>query len=99
QEIRSWQRPQHPLISRLVRGSCFWQRRNSPTEREVQSSVNLPMATMSAEPTMPAARRTSRRIRLGGVDIGGGAPVSIQSMAVTKTEDAAPTPIQVHAPS
>src|SRR2546422_8710336 len=46
---------------------------------------------------MLAARRTSRRISLGGVDIGGGAPVSIQSMAITKTEDVAATLIQVHA--
>src|SRR5947208_16170367 len=55
------------------------------------------MAVVSAEPRMLAARRTSRRISLGGVDIGGGAPVSIQSMAVTKTEDVAATLIQVHA--
>jgi (E)-4-hydroxy-3-methylbut-2-enyl-diphosphate synthase len=46
---------------------------------------------------MLAARRTSRRIRLGGVDIGGGAPVSIQSMTTTKTEDVAATLTQVHA--
>ena len=55
------------------------------------------MAVVSAEPRMLAARRTSRRISLGGVDIGGGAPVSIQSMAITKTEDVAATLIQVHA--
>lgn len=42
-------------------------------------------------------RRNSRRIRLGSVDIGGGAPVSIQSMTVTKTEDIEATLIQVHA--
>ena len=42
-------------------------------------------------------RRNSRRIRLGKVDIGGGAPVSIQSMTVTKTEDIEATLIQVHA--
>src|SRR3989449_8712664 len=46
---------------------------------------------------MLAARRTSRRISLGGVDIGGGAPVSIQSMTITKTEDVGATLIQVHA--
>jgi len=48
-------------------------------------------------PTMLAARRTSRRISLGGVDIGAGAPVSIQSMTITKTEDVGATLIQVHA--
>ena len=46
---------------------------------------------------MLAARRTSRRISLGGVDIGGGAPISIQSMTITKTEDVGATLIQVHA--
>jgi (E)-4-hydroxy-3-methylbut-2-enyl-diphosphate synthase len=42
-------------------------------------------------------RRKSRRIRLGNVEIGGGAPVSIQSMTITKTEDVEATLIQVHA--
>ncbi|MGH9266886.1 MAG: flavodoxin-dependent (E)-4-hydroxy-3-methylbut-2-enyl-diphosphate synthase, partial [Acidimicrobiales bacterium] len=36
---------------------------------------------------MIAARRPSRKIRLGKVEIGGDAPVSIQSMTTTKTED------------
>src|SRR5437870_9655132 len=55
------------------------------------------MATMSAEPSLVAARRTSRRIRLGTVDIGDGAPISIQSMTTTKTEDVGATLIQAHA--
>src|SRR5438105_2381215 len=46
---------------------------------------------------MLAQRRTSRRIRLGTVDIGGDAPISIQSMTTTKTEDVSATLIQVHA--
>ena len=41
---------------------------------------------------MLAQRRTSRRIRLGTVDIGGDAPISIQSMTTTKTEDISATP-------
>ena len=48
-------------------------------------------------PVPAAARRSARRITLGGVDIGGGAPVSIQSMTTTKTEDVAATLLQVHA--
>ena len=32
-------------------------------------------------------RRTGRAITVGGVRIGGGAPVSIQSMTTTKTSD------------
>jgi (E)-4-hydroxy-3-methylbut-2-enyl-diphosphate synthase len=55
------------------------------------------MPIPSAEPSLLAARRTSRRISLGGVDIGAGAPVSIQSMTITKTEDVAATLVQVHA--
>jgi (E)-4-hydroxy-3-methylbut-2-enyl-diphosphate synthase len=36
---------------------------------------------------MPEARRTTRQITLGGVPIGGGAPISVQSMTTTKTSD------------
>ena len=41
-------------------------------------------------------RRKSRQIHVGKVAVGGDAPVSIQSMTVTKTEDAEATLIQVH---
>jgi len=46
---------------------------------------------------MLAQRHPSRRIRLGTVDIGDGAPISIQSMTTTKTEDVGATLIQAHA--
>ena len=36
---------------------------------------------------MAATRRPTRRITLGGVPIGGGAPISVQSMTTTKTSD------------
>jgi (E)-4-hydroxy-3-methylbut-2-enyl-diphosphate synthase len=36
---------------------------------------------------MPITRRETRQIRIGGVPIGGGAPVSVQSMTTTKTAD------------
>jgi (E)-4-hydroxy-3-methylbut-2-enyl-diphosphate synthase len=42
------------------------------------------------------ARRKSRQIHLGSVAVGGDAPISVQSMTVTKTEDAHATLIQVH---
>jgi (E)-4-hydroxy-3-methylbut-2-enyl-diphosphate synthase len=42
-------------------------------------------------------RRKSKQINVGNVPVGGDAPVSIQSMTVTKTEDADATLIQVHA--
>jgi (E)-4-hydroxy-3-methylbut-2-enyl-diphosphate synthase len=41
-------------------------------------------------------RRKSRQLSVGSVLIGGGAPVSIQSMTTTKTENAEETIIQVH---
>src|SRR5918992_1385752 len=41
-------------------------------------------------------RRKSRRIYVGKVPVGGGAPISIQSMTVTKTDDVDATLIQVH---
>ena len=55
------------------------------------------MATMSAEPSLLVPRSPTRRIRLGTVDIGGDAPISIQSMTTTKTEDVSATLIQAHA--
>src|SRR5712692_4576932 len=36
---------------------------------------------------MASPRRVSRQIRIGNVPIGGGAPVSVQSMTTTKTAD------------
>jgi (E)-4-hydroxy-3-methylbut-2-enyl-diphosphate synthase len=41
-------------------------------------------------------RRRSRQIHVGRVAIGGDAPVSVQSMTVTKTDDVEATLIQVH---
>src|SRR5688572_33192026 len=42
-------------------------------------------------------RRISRQVAVGGVRIGGGAPVVVQSMTNTDTEDAASTARQVEA--
>ncbi len=36
---------------------------------------------------MPEARRTTRQIMIGDVPVGGGAPISVQSMTTTKTSD------------
>lgn len=41
-------------------------------------------------------RRKSRQIHVGSVAVGGDAPVSVQSMTVTKTDDVQATLIQVH---
>src|SRR5918997_5044105 len=42
-------------------------------------------------------RRRTRRIYVGSVPVGGGAPISIQSMTITKTDDVQATLIQIHA--
>ena len=44
---------------------------------------------------MPMARRVSTRVMVGKIAIGGGAPVVVQSMTNTDTEDAAATTQQV----
>ncbi len=55
------------------------------------SQTNLGM------PTMPTSfpRRTTRRIHVGDVAVGGGAPVSVQSMTTTKTTDIGATLQQI----
>jgi (E)-4-hydroxy-3-methylbut-2-enyl-diphosphate synthase len=42
-------------------------------------------------------RRPTRQIRVGGVPVGGGAPVTVQSMTTTKTADAEATLSQIYA--
>lgn len=46
---------------------------------------------------MSYSRRESRKIKVGTVEIGGGAPIAIQSMTTTKTDDIQATLIQAHA--
>lgn len=46
---------------------------------------------------MIRARRHSKKIKVGTVEIGGGAPIAIQSMTTTKTDDIQATLIQAHA--
>ena len=41
-------------------------------------------------------RRESRQVRIGNVPVGGGAPVSVQSMTKTPTEDVGATLAQIH---
>lgn len=45
----------------------------------------------------PFPRRITRRINVGSVPVGGGAPVSVQSMTITKTADVEATLQQVYA--
>ena len=46
---------------------------------------------------MTYERRKTRKLRVGDVEIGGGAPVSVQSMTTTKTADAEATLSQIYA--
>ncbi|MEA2517359.1 MAG: (E)-4-hydroxy-3-methylbut-2-enyl-diphosphate synthase [Actinomycetota bacterium] len=41
-------------------------------------------------------RRKSRQVHVGSVGVGGDAPISVQSMTVTKTDDVQATLIQIH---
>src|SRR5690242_6002451 len=49
------------------------------------TAVNLGMPGVPVEPL--ASRRQSRQIMVGSVPVGGGAPVSVQSMTTTLTAD------------
>ncbi|MCD6287559.1 MAG: flavodoxin-dependent (E)-4-hydroxy-3-methylbut-2-enyl-diphosphate synthase, partial [Candidatus Hydrogenedentes bacterium] len=41
-------------------------------------------------------RRTTRKVRVGPIEIGGDAPISVQSMTNTRTADVAATVDQIH---
>ncbi|PWJ25806.1 4-hydroxy-3-methylbut-2-en-1-yl diphosphate synthase [Branchiibius hedensis] len=50
-------------------------------------SVSLGMPSVKEAPQLIAPRRKSRKIRVGKVEVGGDAPVSVQSMTTTPTTD------------
>ncbi len=52
---------------------------------------------MSVRPYRDIARRESRRVHVGAVAVGGGAPISVQSMTNTPTADVAATVSQIRA--
>jgi (E)-4-hydroxy-3-methylbut-2-enyl-diphosphate synthase len=52
---------------------------------------------MTRPPVIAAARRPTNRIMVGDVPVGGGAPVSVQSMTITKTADVEGTLSQIYA--
>src|SRR5438309_10284451 len=52
---------------------------------------------MSRPPVIAAPRRRSRQVLVGDVAVGGGAPVSVQSMTITKTADVEGTLAQIYA--
>ncbi len=52
---------------------------------------------MARNLTVRPERRQTRRIKVGDVEVGGGAPVSVQSMTTTKTADVDATLSQIYA--
>jgi (E)-4-hydroxy-3-methylbut-2-enyl-diphosphate synthase len=52
---------------------------------------------MTRPPVIAAARRPTRGITVGDVAVGGGAPISVQSMTITKTADVEGTLSQIYA--
>ncbi|WP_077597975.1 flavodoxin-dependent (E)-4-hydroxy-3-methylbut-2-enyl-diphosphate synthase [Olsenella urininfantis] len=50
---------------------------------------------MNDQPKPPLPREGTRRVHVGGVPVGGGSPVTVQSMCTTKTDDAASTLAQI----
>ncbi|WP_100445751.1 flavodoxin-dependent (E)-4-hydroxy-3-methylbut-2-enyl-diphosphate synthase [Glycomyces xiaoerkulensis] len=59
------------------------------------TAVNLGIPTKRDEPEPLAERRRTRQLNVGGVLVGGGAPVSVQSMTTTRTADIGPTLQQI----
>lgn len=53
----------------------------------VSTPISLGIPTVKEQPPVLAPRRPTRKIRVGNVDVGGDAPVSVQSMTTTKTHD------------
>ena len=56
-----------------------------PIERMGLMSIDL--GTLATPPEPLAERRNSRQVMVGGVPVGGGAPVTVQSMTTTLTAD------------
>lgn len=50
---------------------------------------------MTTLPSSPVSRRLTTPVKVGGIQIGGGAPIVVQSMTNTDTEDAAATAQQI----
>ncbi|WP_440103733.1 flavodoxin-dependent (E)-4-hydroxy-3-methylbut-2-enyl-diphosphate synthase [Streptosporangium sp. H16] len=61
----------------------------------VGAPAEAPPAPAPAEPAVLAPRRATRRLRVGDVEVGGDAPVSVQSMTTTVTADVGATLQQI----
>jgi (E)-4-hydroxy-3-methylbut-2-enyl-diphosphate synthase len=61
----------------------------------VSVPISLGMPTLKEVPPVLAPRRPTRKIRVGDVEVGGDAPISVQSMTTTKTHDIGATLQQI----
>lgn len=59
--------------------------------------MEIPVTNLAGTPPVPrqSARRQTRVVSVGGIKIGGGAPISVQTMTKTKTADIAGTVAQI----
>ena len=100
----------HIVISLLerVRGRAFSQRSTSASAPSASALFLFLCSTSACERPFSEARSGCRRLRcpewaatrsvsVGGVTIGGGAPVVVQSMTLTKTHDVEATTAQIAA--
>ncbi len=61
----------------------------------VTQAIALGIPTVREERPVLAPRRVTRKIRVGDVEVGGDAPISVQSMTTTKTHDIGATLQQI----
>lgn len=61
----------------------------------VTQAIALGIPTVREERPVLAPRRATRKIRVGDVEVGGDAPISVQSMTTTKTHDIGATLQQI----
>ena len=66
------------------------------------SPIEIPAINLAAEPAVPphptykvGVRRRTRQVTVGGIKVGGGAPISVQTMTKTKTGDVQATVAQI----
>lgn len=76
----------------VLSGHIRSDRRNVPKQNPLHTDA---LSEMSVRPYRDIARRKSRQIHVGGVAVGGDAPISVQSMTNTLTTDVAATVSQV----
>ena len=63
----------------------------------MSAPADEPVGTGSRRTLVAAPRRATRQIVVGGVPVGGGAPITVQSMTTTKTADVDGTLAQIYA--